>query len=71
VLTRACRLVQSSVKENLVSRGKPEGGWHTRIESELGTKWPKIIFVMWHCYVAYEETHHLATMARQQMRQAA
>jgi len=37
----------------------------------LGAKWLKIIFVMLPCHVAHDETHHLATMARQQMRQAA
>jgi len=29
----------------------------------------KIIFVMWHRQVPYDEQYHLATMARQQLRQ--
>jgi phytoene dehydrogenase-like protein len=34
-------------------------------------KWLKIIFVMWQRRVPYSETHHLATMARQHLRQKA
>jgi len=37
----------------------------------LGAKWLKIIFVMWKRQVPYSETHHLATMARQHLRQTA
>ena len=37
----------------------------------LGAKWLKIIFVMWKRHVPYSETHHLATMARQHLRQTA
>lgn len=35
----------------------------------LGAKWLKIIFVMWGRQIPYDEQHHLATMARQQLRQ--
>jgi len=35
----------------------------------LGAKWVKIIFVMWERQIPYDEQHHLATMARQQLRQ--
>jgi hypothetical protein len=31
----------------------------------------KIIFVLWTSHVAYDEDHHLATMARHHLRQAA
>jgi hypothetical protein len=31
----------------------------------------KIIFVLWTRHVGYDENHHLATMARQHLRQAA
>jgi len=46
---------------------------HTHHEAlrALGAKWLKIIFVMWKRHVSYSETHHLATMARQQLRQRA
>jgi transposase len=35
----------------------------------LGAKWLKITFVMWERHIPYDEQHHLATMARQQLRQ--
>ena len=35
----------------------------------LGAKWLKIIFVMWHRQVPYDEQYHLAMMTRQQLRQ--
>jgi len=35
----------------------------------LGAKWLKIIFVLWDRQVPYDEQYHLATMARQQLRQ--
>ncbi len=46
---------------------------HTHHEAlrALGAKWLKIIFVMWKRHVPYSETHHLATMARQQLQQPA
>ena len=46
---------------------------HTHHEAlrALGAKWLKIIFVMWKRQVPYSETHHLATMARQHLRQTA
>jgi len=37
----------------------------------LGAKWLKIIFVMWDRHIPYDEQHHLATMARHQLRQGA
>jgi len=44
---------------------------HHRAVRALGAKWLKIIFVMWSRQVPYDETYHLATMARQQLRRAA
>jgi transposase len=46
---------------------------HTHHEAlrALGAKWLKIIFVLWTRQVPYSETHHLATMARQQLQQSA
>jgi transposase len=37
----------------------------------LGAKWLKIIFAMWTRAVPYDETYHLATMTRHQLRQSA
>jgi len=37
----------------------------------LAAKWLKIIFAMWRRQVPYDETYHLATMARQHLRQPA
>ncbi len=46
---------------------------HTHHEAlrALGAKWLKILFVLWTRQVPYDETYHLATMARQQLRQVA
>jgi transposase len=46
---------------------------HTHHETlrALGAKWLKIMFVMWKRHVPYSETHHLASMARQQLRRPA
>ena len=38
-------------------------------DTELGGEDRKIIFVLWERQVPYDETYHLATMARQQLRQ--
>ncbi len=47
------------------------GHSHSRALRALGAKWAKIFFVMWQRQVPYEEDHHLATIARQQLRQVA
>ena len=46
---------------------------HTHHEAlrALGAKWLKIIFAMWRQHTPYSETHHLASMARQQLQQPA
>jgi transposase len=52
-------------------RQRARGHRHHAALRALGAKWLKIIFVLWHRHVPYREEHHLATMARQQLRQAA
>jgi transposase len=52
-------------------RHRARGHGHHAALRALGAKWLKIIFVMWRRHVAYDETNHLATMARQHLRQAA
>lgn len=52
-------------------RQRGRGHGHHRALRALGAKWLKIIFVMWKHRIPYDENHHLANMARQQMRQAA
>lgn len=47
---------------------RARGHCHRRALRALGAKWLKIIFVMWHRHVAYDEQHHLAMMARQALR---
>jgi transposase len=34
------------------------------LDRALGAKWLKIIFVMWHRQIPYDEQYHLATMTR-------
>jgi transposase len=48
-----------------------KGHSHPQALRSLGAKWLKIIFVMWRDHKPYDETFHLANIARQQMRQAA
>lgn len=50
---------------------RARGHSHHRAVRALGAKWLKVIFVMWSRQVPYDETYHLATMARQQLRRAA
>jgi transposase len=45
------------------------GHRHHHAVRALAAKWLKIIFVLWSRGVAYDETYHLATMARQHLRQ--
>lgn len=47
---------------------RARGHGHRQALRALGAKWLKIIFVMWRDGVAYSEDHHLATIARQQLR---
>ena len=48
---------------------RARGHAHRRALRALGAKWVKIIFVLWERQVPYDEQYHLATMARQQLRQ--
>ena len=50
---------------------RARGHGHHRALRALGAKWLKILFVMWAHQTPYDETRHLATMARQHLRQAA
>jgi transposase len=50
---------------------RKRGHTHPEALRALGGKWLKIIFVMWTQHVPYDETFHLATMTRQQLRQMA
>lgn len=52
-------------------RQRARGCTHRRALRALGAKWLKIIFVVWRDHKPYDEDYHLATMARQQLRQAA
>jgi hypothetical protein len=47
------------------------GHRHHHALRALAAKWLKIIFALWRRQVPYDETHHLATMARQHLRQPA
>jgi hypothetical protein len=52
-------------------RGRRRGQRHPHAVRALAAKWLKIIFVLWSRGLAYDENHHLATMARQHLRQTA
>ena len=52
-------------------RCRKRGHSHHLAVRALAAKWLKIIFVLWTRQVAYDETYHLATMARQHLRQTA
>ena len=52
-------------------RCRRRGHRHHHALRALAAKWLKIIFVLWRRQVPYDETHHLATMARQHLRQPA
>ena len=47
---------------------RARGHRHRHALRALGATWLKIIFVMWQRHVAYDESYHLATMARQALR---
>lgn len=64
-------LQQSEWAYAYYKRQRGRGHTHQRALRALGAKWLKIIYVMWQHRVPYSEDHHLATMARQQLRQVA
>jgi transposase len=52
-------------------RCRKRGHGHHHAVRALAAKWLKIIFILSTRQIAYDETHHLATMARQHLRQTA
>jgi hypothetical protein len=48
---------------------RARGHAHRRALRALAAKWVKVIFAMWERQVPYDEQYHLATMARQLLRQ--
>jgi hypothetical protein len=52
-------------------RCRRRGHRHHHALRALAAKWLKIIFALWRRQVPYDEKHHLATMARQHLRQPA
>ncbi len=50
-------------------RHRAQGHSHHHALRALAAKWLKICFACWRRQVPYDETYHLATMARQQLRQ--
>src|SRR5262249_25309574 len=52
-------------------RCRQRGHGHHHAVRALAAKWLKIIFVLWSRQVAYNETYHLATIARQHLKQVA
>lgn len=66
-----CSLQHSEWARAYYDRQRAGGHRHHAALRALAAKWLKIIFVLWARHVPYREEHHLATMARQQLRQAA
>lgn len=64
-------LRQSEWARAYYDRCRRRGHRHHHALRALAAKWLKIIFVLWSRQVPYNETHHLATMARQHLRQTA
>lgn len=64
-------LLHSEWAKAYYDRCRKRGHRHHHAVRALAAKWLKILFVLWTRQVPYDETHHLATMARQQLRQAA
>jgi transposase len=64
-------LRQSDWARAYYTQQRARGQSHHQAVRALGAKWLKIIFVMWSRQVPYDETHHLAMIARQHLRQVA
>lgn len=64
-------LTKSEWARAYYDRCRKRGHRHHHALRALAAKWLKIIFVLWTRQVAYDESHHLATMARQHLRQLA
>ncbi len=66
-----CSLKSSEWARAYYDQQRARGHRHQAALRALAAKWVKIIFVLWTSHVAYDEDHHLATMARHHLRQAA
>jgi len=66
-----CSLKSSEWVRAYYDRYRQRGHRHHAALRALAAKWLKIIFVLWRRQVAYDENYHLASMARQHLRQAA
>jgi transposase len=66
-----CSLQQSEWARAYYTRHRQRGHPHHHALRALGAKWLKIMFVMWSRHVRYDEQHHLASLGRHQLRQAA
>jgi len=66
-----CSLKCSEWARAYYDRYRQRGHRHHAALRALAAKWLKILFVLWRRQVAYDENYHLATMARQHLRQAA
>lgn len=64
-------LGQSEWARAYYKQHRARGHSHHQAVRALGAKWLKIIFVMWTRQIPYDENYHLATIARQHLRQAA
>ena len=64
-------LTKSEWARAYYDRARKRGHPHHHALRALAAKWLKIIFVLWSRQVAYDETYHLATMARQDLRRSA
>jgi transposase len=64
-------LTKSEWARTYYQRARRRGLDHHHALRALGAKWLKIIFVLGTRQVAYDETYHLATIARQYLRQSA
>ena len=62
-------LLSSAWARAYYDQQRARGHSHRQALRALGAKWLKIIFVMWQRQIPYDEQYHLATMARQQLRQ--
>ncbi len=66
-----CSLKSSEWARAYYDQQRVRGHRHQAALRALAAKWVKIIFVLWARHDGYDENHHLATMARQHLRQAA
>ena|GEM_PF-1481977 len=66
-----CSLQPSEWARAYYDRYRQRGHGHHAALRALGAKWLKIIFVLWSRQLPYRAETHLATLARQQLRQAA